>query len=452
MGALGFSRNTLAAMRLSQLRELARHLGVPRYSSMLRDQLMTAILVRASRGDIESFGTIPLPGPVAEIPVAEIQVSEIPVAEIPVAASPTLEILPTLQGPASPAKLVASVPESKPLVDGPVSASRTDESSPDPRSLETAALPTVSSVKLGPAEAPLPSPLHVSGNSSTWVSFIPQDPQWAYLSWGISAADRQSAMAAGGQELVIRLTDVTDRFTREARPHSLQEVVVDASATEWHLPIPLGDRDYVVELGYRTSSGTWYSLVFSSATRMPADADLPILPTSFTVESFADAGMNWLFPQPASGLHERLYQQASANRPRMSVGSEEFQAQGALLTEMEGAAGQSSGVGLWASGREASGAGMTARQRNFWLLADAELIVYGATDPSATLTVANQSMPLATDGSFRLHMAFPDGEQSYPIRAIACDGEQNRSITLDFSRTTPHAQVNRKDDAVLEWF
>jgi hypothetical protein len=253
--------------------------------------------------------------------------------------------------------------------------------------------------------------------------------------------------------LVIRLTDVTDRLGSDARPHTLQEVIVDAAATEWHLPIPLGDRDYRVELGYRTSAGGWYSLVASSVTRMPADVDLPTpSPIPFFLASTGEGGVNWLSPQPASGLHERLYQQASAGRQLLSVGSEEFQGQRALLYGVEAAAGQSSGAGLWASGREGSGAGMAARQRSFWLVADAELIVYGATDPSATVTVADQTIPLSSDGTFKLHMAFPDGEQVYPIRALASDGEQKRSITLDFSRTTPQSQVNRQEDAVAEWF
>ena len=59
---------------------------------------------------------------------------------------------------------------------------------------------------------------------------------------------------------------------------------------------------------------------------------------------------------------------------------------------------------------------------------------------------------LASDGTFRLHTVFPDGDQNYPIAALAADGEQKRSITLDFQRRTPHAKVNQRDEAVVEWF
>ena len=93
-----------------------------------------------------------------------------------------------------------------------------------------------------------------------------------------------------------------------------------------------------------------------------------------------------------------------------------------------------------------------ARQRSFWLVADAELIVYGATDPAATLRMGEEIVPLAADGTFRLQVPFRDGQQVYPITAVAADGEQRRSIRLEFSRSTPHAGGNSQDSAVAEWF
>jgi hypothetical protein len=88
----------------------------------------------------------------------------------------------------------------------------------------------------------------------------------------------------------------------------------------------------------------------------------------------------------------------------------------------------------------------------FWLVADAELIVYGATDPSARLTIGGEEVPLSADGTFRIQVPFRDGQQVYPIEAVAADGEQKRSITLEFRRSTPEARVNSLEEAVSEWF
>ena len=383
MGSFGFSKDILAQMRLSQLRELARRLGILRYSAMLREQLVSAIQIQSPKEG--------LPADTSPTPIDQPQAVD---AEAP--------------------------------------------------------LPFV----------PEPTPAHAAADevsSTSWVALMPQDHQWAIARWSIGSLDRERALDAGGRELALRLTDVTGSQNGQALPHALQQVVVSATADEWHLPVPLGDRDYRVELGYRTADGGWVSVVFSSAVRMPAEADVVFDPLApFTLVEAGEPSQ-WSPPLTSPGLHERLYQQATASRVRLGLGSEAFQEHdvhglSGAGGQLSGAGGLVSGAGLWASGREASGAGLPARQRSFWLVADAELIVYGATDPAATLSVGDRVVPLSEDGTFSFHATFPDGEQNYPIRALAADGEQRRSITLDFRRATPHAKVNTREDAVSEWF
>ena len=120
-----------------------------------------------------------------------------------------------------------------------------------------------------------------------------------------------------------------------------------------------------------------------------------------------------------------------------------------------------SGVGMWAvpsaSGLNMSGVGFSgdvapARPRKFWLVADAELIVYGATEPDATVTIGDRQIQLNPDGTFRFQMSFQDGLIDYPIKAVAVDGEQTRSVHMNFERQTPSRNTNTKEEAVEEWF
>ncbi len=285
--------------------------------------------------------------------------------------------------------------------------------------------------------------------------FLPRDPQWAYVFWDISEEDQREAMAEGAQQLCLRVADVTGLAGGSSHPHTLQEVVVDSQATEWYLPVPLSDRDYRVELGYRKGGGGWISLAFSSVARVPA-----LHPSEQILDQFIPFSLDAVpsaAPTPVEqadpGLHERLYQTATARWRRLGRGSEAFHELEASLALEAGAGGQLSAAGLWASGRSESGAGgVGARQRSFWLVADAELIVYGATDPSARLTIGGEEVPLSPEGTFRVQVPFRDGQQLYPIEAVAADGEQKRSITLDFRRSTPEAHVNPADAAVSEWF
>ena len=292
--------------------------------------------------------------------------------------------------------------------------------------------------------------------TETRVVFLPRDPQWAYVFWEISDADRKVAQKDGASRLCLRLADVTGMQDGNAHPHTLQEVPVDSHSTEWYLPVPLCDRDYRVELGYRIGA-TWMSLAFSSVARVPAlhpseqilDQFVPFSLDAAPAESTAAPVAP--IESSNSGLHERLYQTATVHFSRRRVGSEEFQEGFDVSGDSSGL--NDSGAGLWASGRNESGLGGVApRQRSFWLVADAELIVYGATDPSATLSIGDEAVPLSADGTFRVQVPFRDGHQLYPIKAVAADGEQTRDITLEFERKTPQDNTNTPEQAKNEWF
>lgn len=451
MAGSGFTKFMLSQMRLSQLRELARRTGVLRYSNMLRDQLIAAIHARPPLADSGAFAQQES-GLSLDVPPTPSEA--VPTSAIPITVPPTVVAqsapLPFVEAPTPrpSAEVVPSVVASTKSTITATESPATASAAPSPSFVGV-----YSSTEKPAASESLPSAGPISAvNHPTWVALIPRDPQWAIVSWEISTADRDQALLAGGRELALRLTDVTDAPDQDGRPHTLQEVLVDGTAQEWHLPVPLGDRDYRVELGYRLPAGGWYSLARSGSTRIVAETDLTLEPfVPFAMVGLDDRSSG-VPSMPLPGLHERIYQQVSVARRRISQGSEGFHQQSWEAGAGAGAGGQDSGAGPWASGREASGAGMPTRQRSFWLVADAELIVYGATDPAATVIVGNEVTPLTEEGTFQFHTAFPDGEQNYPIRAIAADGEQQRSITIDFKRSTPHAKVNSKESATAEWF
>jgi hypothetical protein len=296
-----------------------------------------------------------------------------------------------------------------------------------------------------PSDSPIPSQI-------TQVVFLPREPQWAYCFWTISDADQELAQTLGALDLCLRLRDVSSNTSSS---QALQEIVLTRGVREWFVPIPLSDRDYRVELGYRLPAGRWHSLAQSAAARIPGHE-----PTELVADRFVAFDLEappspvqdpWVPPAVApapTAIHERLYQESL--RRVWRSGSEEFQERGTEGLDRAGL--NDSGIGLWASGRNESGIGLAARQRSFWLVADAELIVYGATEPSATLRIGSEVVPLNADGTFRIQVPFRDGEQLYPIEAVAADGEQKRSITLEFSRTTPEDHTNPREAATPEWF
>ena len=85
----------------------------------------------------------------------------------------------------------------------------------------------------------------------TKLVFLPRDPEWAYVFWQISESDRDKAQSLGANKLCLRLYDASGIGEGNLNQGTLREIAVDSYSTEWYLPIPLADRDYKVELGYK---------------------------------------------------------------------------------------------------------------------------------------------------------------------------------------------------------
>ncbi|MBH8573574.1 DUF4912 domain-containing protein [Nostocaceae cyanobacterium CENA369] len=328
------------------------------------------------------------------------------------------------------------------------------------------------------------------GYGESRIVLLPRDPQWAYTYWDVPNEHKEELRRQGGQQLALRIYDVTDISLDLQSPHSIQEYPADELAREWYIPVPVSDRDYVIDIGYRAVDGRWLVLARSARVHIPPvypsdwiedvfvsvnfEEDLrsktvyelvpPAKKIAATATAAATAGAN------GNPIYDQIFglaESAEAQRVAGSLFGSQQQVPG--LARPEEAISSyifPSGVGMWAvpttSGLTMSGVGMSGvgfsasavpvRPRQFWLIADAELIVYGATEPDATVTIGGRPIKLNPDGTFRFQMSFQDGLIDYPIVAVAADGEQTRSIQMKFNRETPSRNTNTKEEAVVEWF
>lgn len=312
------------------------------------------------------------------------------------------------------------------------------------------------------------------GYGESRIVLLPRDPQWAYVYWDVPNEHKEILRREGGQQLTLRLYDVTDLDLAYQAPHTVQEYGCDELARDWYLPIPVSDRDYCVEIGYRTGDGRWLVLARSAAMRVP-----PVYPSDWIEDHFLTIDWNEdlrgkqfleLVPPSHRGTDPELYGQMFA----LSQAGAAQRIAGSLFGSMQQVPGSMppgsaqmwaeqavssfvfpSGMGLWASGMGLSGMGFSAsvpplRSRKFWLVANAELIVYGATEPDATVYAQGVPITLNADGTFRFQMVFEDGTIDYPIFAVATDGEQTRHIHLKFERQTLDRRTNTQEEAIEE--
>jgi len=313
-----------------------------------------------------------------------------------------------------------------------------------------------------------------SGYGESRIVVMPRDPQWAYCYWDVANESKEDLRRQGGQQLALRIYDTTDIDINSESPHSVQEYLCDELAREWYLPVPVSDRNYVVDIGYRCNDGRWLVLARSNSIRIP-----PVYPSDWIEDNFVTVDWNQelrgktvfelvtpskkqesITNQYNNGIYENIFGAAAETQESMRMA-------GSLFGSMHQSPEQTlssyifpSGVGMWAmptaSGVNMSGVGFAsappAKPRKFWLVADAELIVYGATEPDANVTIGGQPIQLNPDGTFRFQMSFQDGVIDYPIVAVAADGEQKRSVHMNFERQTPERNTNTKAEAVEEWF
>jgi len=337
------------------------------------------------------------------------------------------------------------------------------------------------------------------GYGESRIVLMPRDPQWAYTYWDVPNDRKEELRRQGGQQLALRLYDVTDIDLNYQGAHNIQEYLCDELAREWYLPIPVSDRDYVIDIGYRCFDGRWLVLARSVPVRVP-----PVYPSDWVEDIFVTVPWEeelktktvYKLTPPAkkaamaaaTAQQTGAYGQIHGEIFGMAQSVEALRVAGSLYGSMQQAPSSMipenalssyvfpSGVGMWAgesaiasgsglglmSGSgyglaSGSGAGFSSemlptKPRKFWLIADAELIVYGATEPDAKVTIGGREIKLNPDGTFRFQMSFQDGNIDYPIVAVASDGEQTRSVHMTFNRETPSRNTNTKEEAVLEWF
>lgn len=328
--------------------------------------------------------------------------------------------------------------------------------------------PTPPAAHLPPAESELPE---AYGTKQLFLTA--RDPHWLYAHWDLTREQlkKYNGLSIDGH-LVLRI------FRGAIESEALSEIHVHPESRNWFVPVPQAGAKYLSVLGYYDAGRRWVSLASSGATLTPPDslsddntqrfATIPFdisyeqllaiiksalrehVPLVEAIQQLRAQGHKGL-PAPedireewTSAQEKALAQIVSMDQVRrIWVGSLEITELVRRQLEREisslGVSSfglQSSWSGAWSS--VSSPFGGMGRQRGFWFNVNAELIIYGATEPDATVTIGDRTIKLRPDGTFSFRFALPDGKYSLPAAAHSADGEETRSAHLQFSRSTDY--------------
>jgi hypothetical protein len=210
----------------------------------------------------------------------------------------------------------------------------------------------------------------------------------------------------------------------------------------WLLHTPEPHVPCVAEIGFYDKHHRWSTLAESNAVRTPPAG--PSGDRGFELATLAADGSirrhgtikEWSRP-PGLAASATWWRD-----PGSSVEAAAGSSSPTLPSSLPSESLASPGIHTWSSldsSIELSSPQGGARPPAFRLVVDAELTVYGSTQPGATLQMGDRPVPIEADGSFRFRWAFPDGIQVVPIKAISAETGEERTAELRFSRHTETA-------------
>jgi hypothetical protein len=254
------------------------------------------------------------------------------------------------------------------------------------------------------------------------IVLMVRDPYWIHVYWDVHKQSLREAKVAfgdewGGVRTVLRVCDVTgvDSGGGDARSHF--DIEVGGGATNWYINSQVPGRTYCVDIGLLSPSGRFVALARSNKATTPYDAP------SNNTEDEEYMVPDWEF--------DKIYALSGGFTFDSGSGSIE------LKELIEKALGAEIGSGAPGSmGIASPGAGEAGKGRGFWFRVGAELIVYGATEPGARVTVQGRPIVLRPDGTFSLRFALPDGLQVIPATAESADGVDEITITSTVEKST----------------
>jgi len=249
-------------------------------------------------------------------------------------------------------------------------------------------------------------------------------PHWLHAFWEVSPRSIARAEAALGQDWhlarpVLRLLQIENGLQGSPSERVIRTIDVHGGVKNWFIDIrePLRCR---VEIGYVTAGGRFHALARSNAVSTPAG-----IPADTLDAHWADIAADC----------EKIYAMSGGFSPENNSTELQELFEERLRRPMGPPAARSAGV----DGDDED------RVSDFQLEVDAEMIVYGATQPGSYVTLQGEPIKLQPDGTFRVRVDLPNKRQVLPIIASTADGVERQTVVLAVERNTKSMEPLGRD-------
>ena len=239
-----------------------------------------------------------------------------------------------------------------------------------------------------------------------------RDPYWLHVVWELTQQSVERGRSALGQHWhsakpTLRLFKVEADGTGNLD----REIEIHGGVSNWYVDVNDPPSSYRMEIGYHAPGVEFYCLARSNTVTTPAPG------SAETVDkNWADVADN----------ADRIYAMSGG----YSADGASMELQEMLEERLRRRLGRPAQI------RFGNGAAAGDRNDELRLAIDAELVIYGSTDPNAHVTIKGEPVPVCPDGTFAVKMHLPDRRQVVPVVAGSCDGVEQKTVILGVERNT----------------
>jgi hypothetical protein len=312
------------------------------------------------------------------------------------------------------AKAAPKKSKAVPALKAPTKVSRRIQKINDERDrLKDLTTPVVTKKK---RKKPRPAPTKPIAVEKDRIVLMVRDSYWLHACWDISRNNVQRAKAAmaehwHGAKPVLRVFEVESGITTSSAEEVVRDIVIHGGVRNWYVDVVDPPKSYRIDIGYLADNGKFFAMARSNVVTTPHPS------------SSDDLDENW---SEVAQNYEKVFALSGGNEETTSSDLQELfeerlrRPMGAPIVTRYGA-----------------GADNVLRQnRGFAFSVDAELIIYGSTQPNAHVTLAGEPVKIRPDGSFTIRQGMPDKRQVLPVVANSGDGVEQRTIVLAIERNT----------------
>lgn len=244
-----------------------------------------------------------------------------------------------------------------------------------------------------------------------------RDPYWLHAYWEVKRQSVERVQAAMKHDWhtarpYLRLLEVSDPGSSSASERVVRDIEVHGGVNNWYVHVDDSPCSYRLELGYIGSEGRFYPLVRSNVVTTPEPGASDAIDENWTevAENFDKIyAMSGGYSADNNSLE---LQELFEERLRRPMGSP-------MVTRF--------GPGM---------EGLFPQQHDFKFEVDAEMIVYGVTNPDTHVSLRGEPVRIRPDGTFTVRMSLPNQRQVIPVVASAANGGEQRTIVLAVERNT----------------